>query len=76
MKINNIMANSVELDETARNESSHLDLHYLQRYIYWSAEMKLLKTICDKRKNVSILLKISATQRSAFLNSTNEAPFD
>ena len=34
------MANSVDFDEMARNEPSHLDLHWLQRYLYWSAGMK------------------------------------
>ena len=38
-KINNRMANSVDSDETA-HEPSHLDLHCLQRYLYWSAGMK------------------------------------
>ena len=35
------MANSVETDETAHNkELSHLDLHCLHMYLYWSAGMK------------------------------------
>ena len=41
-KINQRMANSVDPDETARYESSHLDLHCLQRYLYWSAGIKEL----------------------------------
>ena len=36
VKINNRMANNVDPDETARYELSHLDLHCLQRYLYWS----------------------------------------
>ena len=32
------MANSVQPDETARHEPSHLDLHCLHRY--WSAMLK------------------------------------
>ena len=27
-------------DETARYEPSHLDLHCLQKYLYWSTGMK------------------------------------
>ena len=34
------MANSVYPDETARQEPSHLDLHCLYRYLFWSAELK------------------------------------
>ena len=41
------MANSGDPDETARYEPSHLDLHCLQRYLYWSARMKRLKS--DKK---------------------------
>ena len=40
MKINHRIANSVDPDETARYEPSHLDLHCLQRYLYWSAGLK------------------------------------
>ena len=42
VKINNRMANSVDPDETARNEPSHLDLHCLQKYLYWSSGLKRL----------------------------------
>ena len=40
------MANSVDPEEmanyepTAHYEPSHLNLHCLQRYLYWSADMK------------------------------------
>ena len=34
------MANSVDPDETAHYEPSDLELHCLQRYLYWSAGMK------------------------------------
>ena len=34
------MANSVDPDETAHYERSHLDLHCLQRYQCWPAGMK------------------------------------
>ena len=36
----NRMPKSVDPDETARYEPSHLDLHFLQRYLYWSVRMK------------------------------------
>ena len=37
------MANCVDPDENAHNRPSHLDLHCLQRYLFWSAGMKQLK---------------------------------
>ena len=43
-RINNIMANSVDPDETARHEPSHLDLHCLHRYLSWSAGLNGLKS--------------------------------
>ena len=44
------MANSVDPDETARDEPSHQDLHYLQKYLFLSAVMKglTLSTGTDK----------------------------
>ena len=33
-KINNRIANSVDPDEMAHYEPSHLDLHCLQKYLY------------------------------------------
>ena len=39
-KIKNRMANSVDTDEMAHYEPSHLDLHCLQRYLYWSSVTK------------------------------------
>ena len=42
-KINNRMVNSVDPDEMAPYEPSHLDLHCLQRYLYWSAGMEGLR---------------------------------
>ena len=38
------MANNVDPDETCY-ESSHLDIHSLHRYWFWSAGLKELKTI-------------------------------
>ena len=42
-KIKNRMADSVDPDEMAHYEPSYQDLHSLQRYLYWSAEMKDLR---------------------------------
>ena len=42
MKIKNRIANSVDPDETAR-----LDLHCLQRSLFWSIELKGLKDNVD-----------------------------
>ena len=36
------MANSVEPDETARDEPSHLDLHFLHRCLFLSAGLNVL----------------------------------
>ena len=41
-KINNRMANNVEPDEMAHYEPSYLDLHCLQRYLFWSTGLKRL----------------------------------
>ena len=38
--LKNRMANSVDPDETARYKPSHLDLHCLHRYLFWSARLK------------------------------------
>ena len=38
--MNNRIANSVDPDEMAHYEPSHLDLHCLQRHPHWSAGMK------------------------------------
>ena len=54
------MANSVDPDQTARYdfEPSLLDLHCLQRYLYWSARMKGLSapTKCLKVFIMQVLL--------------------
>ena len=49
------MTNSVDPDETARNEPFHLDLHYLQRYLYWFVWMKGLMT---KYSYIKKILKV------------------
>ena len=38
-KIKNKMANSADPDETAHYEPSHLELHCLDRYWFWSVEL-------------------------------------
>ena len=40
LKSKNRMANSVDLDVTARHEPSHLDQHYLHKYLFWSTGLK------------------------------------
>ena len=47
-KISNCMANIVDPDETAHYELSHLDLHYLQRNLYWYGGMKGLNYVISK----------------------------
>ena len=41
-KTKNKIANIVDPDKTARNEPSYQDKHCLQRYMFWSAELKEL----------------------------------
>ena len=45
------MAISEEQDEMARYEPSHLELHCLQKYLYWPAGMKRLTSNCVFREN-------------------------
>ena len=40
MKIKNKMANKVDLDETAHEEPSDQELHYLHRCLFWSTGLK------------------------------------
>ena len=44
------MPNSVDPDEVARYESSHLDLHCLHKYLCWSAELNLRILMEDSTK--------------------------
>ena len=39
-KIKNRMVNSVDTDEMAHYEPSHLDLHCYHRYLFWSTGLK------------------------------------
>ena len=55
------MANSVDPDEMAHYEPSHLDLHCLQRCLYWSVEMKGLtlnapSKICSRQHSIYFFL--------------------
>ena len=40
VKNDNRMTHSVDPDEMAHYELSHLDLHWLHRYMFWSARLK------------------------------------
>ena len=40
LKIINILANSVDPDEMAHDELSHLDLYCLHTYLYWPTGLK------------------------------------
>ena len=43
----NKMANSVDPDETACYKPSHLNLHCLQKYLFYSTGLKgLIKSVC------------------------------
>ena len=42
------MANSVDPDEMARDESSHLELHCLLRHLCWSAVLKELRFLLSE----------------------------
>ena len=50
-KINICMANSIDPDETAHDEPSHLDLYCLRRYLYWSAGMNF-NFMCGALNNI------------------------
>ena len=40
LKSKNTIANSIDPDEKAHYKPSHLDLHCLHRYLFWSTELK------------------------------------
>ena len=52
------MANSVDPDGTARHEPSHLDLHCLHRYLFWSAGLRGLVQKCLTCINKSLVFPI------------------
>ena len=51
------MTNSVDPDETDRYEPSHLDLHCLQGYLFWSADITELVVCNDNIKKTSMKIK-------------------
>ena len=53
-------ANSVDPDETARYEPSHLDLHCLHRYMFWSAVLKGLTMASYTKTYFSFKLECNA----------------
>ena len=56
--VSNRKANSVDPDETAHYEPSHLDLHCLKRFVYLSAGMRELnknKEINQNRQSTGVL---------------------
>ena len=54
-KFKNRMTNSVDPDETACYEPSHLDLHCLHRHLCWSAVLKRLILVLGKHIAVSLM---------------------
>ena len=57
------MANSVDPEETDHYEPSHLDLHCLQKYLYWSSGLKGLKQFGNNMAHDSV----GSDQKSRFL---------
>ena len=54
------MANSVDPDQMAHYEPSDLDLHCLQRYMFWAAELKkdaLIVICCNYMKLIIFYTK-------------------
>ena len=49
-EVNKRMANSVDPDEMAHYEQSYLDLHCLQRYLYWCVRDERGKVIFSSKK--------------------------
>ena len=58
------MVNSVDPGETALYESSHPTIHRLQRYLYWSAGMKVLTD--SKRKDIYSISKLFIVKRNVY----------
>ena len=56
-KTKNRMANSVDPDEMAHYEPSHLDLHCMHKHLNWSTGLKRLRGI-DSLSEETILVKI------------------
>ena len=47
-----LKSETVDPDEMACYEPSHLDLQYLHRYLYWSTWLKELTCLCNVYPNV------------------------
>ena len=70
------MANSVESDETTRYELSHLDWHFLQRYLYWSEGMKGLEKFYTFRGGNSVQKMFCLpSENGSALKENNFLPF-
>ena len=54
------MTNSVDPDEMAHYEPSHLDLHCLQRYLFQSARLKRLRL--GRKKDCIVCAILITTQ--------------
>ena len=69
------MANSVDPDEIAHNESSFLDLHCLQKYLFWSARLKglLRQPLCEVRENLR-KIRIEANDSTETIEYINMTP--
>ena len=66
------MVNSVDPDEMAHNEPSHLGLNCLQKYLYWSTGLKGLRT--DTRSGRQLLSKEFASLTKAYFFSFQNRP--
>ena len=58
------MVNSIDPDETAYFELSHLDLHCLRKYLYWSTVLKELNRLAFIQMWKSIFLSFYIVQTS------------
>ena len=62
------MENSVDPDEMVHNKPSHLDLHCLHKYFFWSVRLKGLKILENNnnfmRQNIYHDLKMIFTTRT------------
>ena len=65
------MRNSVDPDEIARYEPSNLDLHCLQRYLYWSAGIEELK--CDLSRETAFPTRLHKRLAKNQLNQSDQS---
>ena len=52
--VKNRMINSVNPDETAHDEPSHLDLHSLQKYLFWSTGLKEIRRMITPSGHINL----------------------